>query len=137
MRNELSFVSGRRLVRRKQHRPRHGDADLSRQRVVEEFFVGAPPERIIHDCGAGERCILQPGAIKRHVLRDAIDDHVVTARLALNHLVDSDEFRDDVFAAGFLIHPLDECRWKTVFLTKKNSDFFHNSIFVISSGAKP
>src|SRR5213080_1897186 len=39
----------RRLVRWKQYRPRNGDANLGGERVVEEFFIGAPPERIIYD----------------------------------------------------------------------------------------
>jgi hypothetical protein len=59
-------------------------------------------------------------------LRDAIDHHVVTTRLALNHLVDPYKFCDDVFAAGFVIHPLDKRRRKAVLLAKKNSDFFHS-----------
>src|SRR5207249_4084709 len=90
-----------------------------------KFVVGAPPERIIHNRAARERFVFEPGAIKRHVLRDTVDHHVVTARLALNHLVDLDELRGDVFPTGFLIYPLDKRRRKTVFLTKKNSDFFH------------
>src|SRR5437762_14392434 len=77
--------------------------------------------------------MLEPGAIEWHVLRDAIDHHVVSARLALNHLVDLDKLGGDIFAAGFLIHPLDKRRRKTVFLSKKNSDFFHNCFAVISS----
>ena len=47
-------------------------------------------------------------------------------RLALDDLVDLDEFRDDIFAASFLIHPLNKRRRKTVFLTKKDSNFFHS-----------
>src|SRR5439155_8655868 len=80
-------------------------------------------------------CIFQPRAIESDVLRDAINHHVVGARLALDHLVDLDEFRADIFAARFLIHPLDKRRRKTVFLAKKDSDFFHKYLFVISSGA--
>src|SRR5207253_3713146 len=95
------------------------------QCVVEEFLIRAPPERIIHDGGATERCIFQPGAIKRDILGDAVDHDVVTTRLALRDFVDLDEFRHDLFATGLLIHPFDKRRWKAVFLTKKNSDFFH------------
>ena len=90
-------------MRRQQHRLRHRDADLRGERVVEKFLVGAPPKRIVHDGGAGERRVLEQAAIKRHVLRNAIDDDIVTARLALDHFVDADELRLDVFAAGFLI----------------------------------
>src|SRR5581483_8365342 len=96
-----------------------------RERVIEKLFVRAPPKRIVHYRGAAKCSVLEPRAIKRHILRDAIDHDVVSARLALDHLVDLDEFRDDIFAAGFLIHPLDKRRRKTVFLSKKDSDFFH------------
>src|SRR6059058_308584 len=77
-----------RLVRWKQYRPRNRHANLGGERVVEEFFIGAPPERIIYDRCSGESCVFKPGPIKRHVLRDTIDHHVVTAWLALDHLVD-------------------------------------------------
>ena len=123
-------------MRRQQHRLRHGHADLGRERVVEKFFVGAPPKGIVHDRGAGERRILEPGPIKRHVLRDAVDHDVVAARLALDDFVDLNELRDDVFAAGFLVHPLDKCRRKAAFLSEEDSDFFHSFFHQMSSRAK-
>ena len=117
----------RHLMRRQQDRFRNGDADLRRERVVEKFLVRAPPKRIVHHGGAGERRVLEPRAIKRHVLRNAIDHHVVTARLALDDFVDPDELGANVVAAGFRIDALNKRRWETVFLAKKNSDFFHNN----------
>src|SRR5207249_2566572 len=102
------------------------DPDLGRKRIVEKFLVSTPPERIIHHRASRERFVFEPGAIEGHVLRDAIDHHFVTARLALDDLVDFDEFRADIFATGLLIHPLNKRRRKTVFLTKKDSDFFHS-----------
>ena len=108
-----------------QNRFRNGDANLGRERVVKKFLVRAPPKRIVHDSGAGERCVLQPRAIKWNVLRNAIDHDIVTARLALDHFVDADEFGVDVVAAGLGIHAFNKRRWETVFLAKKNSDFFH------------
>src|SRR4029453_19486858 len=64
------------------------------------------------------------------------DHNVVSARFALNHFVDPHKLRGNVFAAGFLIHPIDK-RWrKTVFLSKKYSDFFHRLLRVFPSGAK-
>src|SRR5207248_10039437 len=98
------------------------------ERVVEKFLVGAPPERIVHDCCSSEGRVLEPGAIKRHVLRDAVDHYVVTARLPLDHLVDLDELRDDIPSARFLIHPLNKRRRKAVLLAKKDPDFFHNIV---------
>src|SRR4029077_15550376 len=40
-----------------------------------------------------------------------------------------------IFAAGFLIHPIDKRRRETLFLSKKYSDFFHRCAAVISSEA--
>src|SRR6202035_5738381 len=102
--------------------------------VVEEFFVRAPPKRVVHDRRAGQRRILEPGAIKRNVLRNAIDHDVVAARFALDHFVDLDELGDDIPPTGLLIHPLDKGRRETVLLTKKDSDFLHFKFFVMSSG---
>src|SRR5206468_7793373 len=101
--------------------------DLCGERVVEKFVVGAPPEWIVHNRCSGERRILKPRTIKRNILRNTIYHHVVSARFALNYFVDPDKLGDDVLAAGFLIHPLHKCRWKTVLLAKKDSDFFHQS----------
>src|SRR5205814_1396981 len=58
------------------------------------------------------------------------------ARFALNDFVDPHKLRGNVFAAGFLIHPPDKRRRKTVFLSKKYSDFFHRCAAVISSEAR-
>jgi hypothetical protein len=58
-----------------------------------------------------------------------------STRLALDHLVDPDEFRHDVFAACFLIHPLDKRRRETVFLAKKDSDFFHRKLAILADSA--
>jgi hypothetical protein len=51
-------------------------------------------------------------------LRNAIDDYVVAARLSLNHLVDPDRFRDELFPAGLLINAIDESPGKRVLLAK-------------------
>src|SRR5205823_12334727 len=88
-------------------------------------LVRAPPKRVVDDCGASEGGILQKGAIERHILGNAINDHVVAAWLALNHFVDPDRFCDDIFAAGLLINAIDERPGKGVFLAKQDSDFFH------------
>src|SRR6202011_6402175 len=113
----------RRLVRWQQHRARHGHTYFRGERVVKEFFVRAPPKRIVHHRRAAKRGVLEPSAVKRDILRDAIDDYFVSAWLALRDLVDLDELRHDLVTTGFLIHPLDKCRRGTVFLAKKDSDF--------------
>src|SRR5437667_11591781 len=117
----------------KDYRARNGHADFCRQRVIEKFVIGAPPKWIVYHSRCGERGVLKPGAIERDVLRDAVDHNVVTAWLALNHFVDPDELCGNLFAAGLLVNPLDKGRRKTLLLSKKNSDFLHNYISVISS----
>src|SRR5207248_6219543 len=97
---------------------RNRDPDLGGKRVIEKFLVRAPPKRIVYHGGAGEGCILQKRAIERDVLRNAIDDYVVAARLSLNHFVDFNRFRDDLLAAGLLINAIDECPRERVFLAK-------------------
>src|SRR4051812_41010474 len=49
------FVIGirRRLIGWKQHGSGNSDADLSRKRIVEEFFICAPPKRIVYHGSAG------------------------------------------------------------------------------------
>src|ERR1051326_6136370 len=115
----------RRLIRGKQNGPRHRDANLGSERVVEKLFVRAPPKRVVHHCGSSEGCVLEPSPIKRDILRNPIDHHVITTWLALNHFVDPDKLGHDIVSAGSLIHSLDKCRREAVFLAKKNSNFFH------------
>ena len=55
---------------------RNGDAQFARQRVVEEFVIGAPPKRIVDDNGAAQNGILQIRAVELDVVRDAVDDHL-------------------------------------------------------------
>src|SRR5439155_12698827 len=81
----VSVGVGRHFMRRQQHGSWNGDLDLGGERVIEKFLIRAPPKRIVDYGGSGEGSILQKGAIERYVLRNAIDDYVVTARLSLNH----------------------------------------------------
>src|SRR5580658_10894947 len=46
----------------------HRDTVTDSQAVVKEFLIGAPPERVIDDGGAGEGGVLQIGPIERYVL---------------------------------------------------------------------
>ena len=92
--------------------------------LLKNFSSALHQNGLFTTAGPGERRVLEESAIERHVLRNAIDDHVVTARLALHDLVDADEFRLR-FATALLIHPLDERRREGVFLTEEDSDFFH------------
>src|SRR5205085_1763982 len=91
---------------REQNRPGHGDAELFGERVVEEFVVGRPPERVVDDDGAFERGALEEGAVERNFVRDAVDDEVVLARRVVAHAADFDELRDNV-AAPALVDVLD------------------------------
>ena len=89
-----SFGRARRMfLMRQQDRRRNGDAQLGGERVVEELVVGAPPERVVDHLRAAQRRVLEPGAIERDVVRNAIDDHVVAAALGHPHVADLHELR--------------------------------------------
>src|SRR5437588_2343884 len=105
-------------MRRQEHGARNGDSDFCSQRVIEKLLVRAPPKRVIDHRSSGEGGILQKRAIERYVLRNAIDDHVVPARLSLNHFVDFDRFSDDPLPPGLIIDTIDEGPGKRVFLAK-------------------
>ena len=106
----------------------HRHADLGRERIVEKLLVGAPPKRIVDHRTAGQRFVLEPGAIERHVLRNTIDHHIVAAGFALDDFVDPDRLGHDAASPGFLVHPLNKCRWEGVFLAVENADFFHRRV---------
>ena len=69
------------LLVRQQHRGRYGDAQFRGQRVVEEFIVRAPLEWVVDHSRAGEHGVLQKRTVKGNVVRNAVDDHIVPARL--------------------------------------------------------
>ncbi len=59
----------------------HGHAQLARKRVVEELIVCAPPERIVDHNRSAQGGILQIGPIEVDVVRDAVDNDSITARV--------------------------------------------------------
>ena len=120
-------------MRGQQDRAGNCNADLGRERVIKEFLVGAPPKWIVHHSRTSERGVLQPGAIKRNVLRNAIDHDIVAARFALDHFVDADELGLNVLAAGFVVHTIDKaggklCSWPKripIFFIGKRTKLWH------------
>src|SRR5262245_18923957 len=65
------------LLVRQENRPRHRHARRLRDDVVEELVVGAPPEGVVDHLRPGDGRRLQPGAVERHLVADAIEDDVV------------------------------------------------------------
>src|SRR5215470_15470269 len=76
----LVGCSGRMLVVGQQNGRWNGYAQLAGERVIEKLVIRGPPKRIVDDDGALQRGVLQVGTIKRNILRDAVDDHVILSR---------------------------------------------------------
>ena len=116
--------SGWMFLVRQQNRRRHRHADLRRERVVEELVVGAPPERIVDDVGAGERRALEPRPVERDVVGDPIDDHVVGARIGHVQGANLHELGGDAGHAHRL-DALDERTRERVLHPEEDANFFH------------
>ncbi len=115
---------GRMLMGGEEDGLRHRDADLGRQAVVEELLVGAPPEGVVDHRRSIERGVLQVGAVERDVLRDAVDDHRVSRRLALHELVDPHRLGDDaVDPLG--VDAVDQRVGEGVLLAEQDADSSH------------
>src|SRR2546423_7215889 len=83
------------FFRRQDHGFRNRYTDLCGQTIVEKFFVCTPPEWIVDDSGTGECGIFQIGTVKRNVLRNAVDDYIITGWLALLDFVVPNRFRNN------------------------------------------
>jgi len=102
-------------------------ADFGRQAVVEEFFVCAPPEGIVHDCGAVDGGIFKVGAVKGHVLADAVEQHRIGGRIALGDFFHKGAFGIHAFHI-FGVDALYKCLRERAFFAVQNSDFFHSGM---------
>ena len=114
--NDAFFV----FLLRQQNRLRHGDAQISRQRVVEKLVVGVPPEWIVDDLRSGEHGALQVSSIERHIVRDSIDDDVVRAGLGHPHAAEFDVLSRDAGVA--FVDLVDESLRKSTFAADKYAD---------------
>jgi hypothetical protein len=65
------------VLRRQEHRLRNLHSDARREPGVEKFVVGDPPERIVDHPRSVERGELQERLVTRHLVRDAIYEHVI------------------------------------------------------------
>ena len=102
------------VLLRQQHRPGDGDAEFPRQREIEKLVVCRPPEGIVDDDCALQRQTLQGGAIKRHLVRDAIDYQVVRRRRVVTNASQRDEVSRDCSLAT-LVNVSDQGCGKSVF----------------------
>ncbi len=107
------------------HRRWHGHAQLPGERVVEKLVIRRPPERVVDDGCAMERGMLQQGAIKRNVVRDAIHNDRVTRAFIEVYRACFDKLRSNAIDAK-RVDTLDQSAGKTVFHSKQHTDFFHS-----------
>ena len=108
----------------------NGHANFYGETIIEKFFVGAPPERVVDDSRSAYRGIFQKSPVKRHILRNAIDDHCIIIGGALHHFVYQ-------YRLGFHIIYLlavysfnEGCR-KGSFLAEQYPDLFHVRQFLL------
>src|SRR5215469_2427023 len=97
------------------------DPQLRRQGIVEKLIVGAPPECIIDDNCSGEDRIFQVGSIKRDVMRNAIDDQRIPARISHSYATDLHGLGRDAIGFG-AIDPLDHRGWKSILHSEEDAD---------------
>src|SRR5436190_2887537 len=98
------------------------------QAVIEIFVICTPPEWIINNSSSCQGCILQPGTVKRNILRYAIDDHSISCWFALQCLIDT-HWLSSYAGYIFAVYPCYKRFRKGTFLTVKDPDFFHIHCF--------
>ena len=114
------------LLVRQNHRCRHRHAQLLGQRVVEELVVRRPPERVVDYHRPVQRRMLQIGAIKRNVVRDAVHNHRVIRRLVQPHRPCLHKLRMNSIEVP-RIDVLHQRAGKAVFHPEQNADLLHSA----------
>ncbi len=94
--------AGHVLLVRQYDRLRVRDAEPVRERSAEELVIGRPHERVVHHGDALQHGVLQEGPVVRYLVRDAVDQHRVLARLAHARAAQLDVLRDHA-----LVPPID------------------------------
>jgi hypothetical protein len=98
-------------------------ADLGRQRRLEELIVSRPHERIVDDIRPLKQSVFEIGPIVGHLVRDAIHNDRVFARLIHARAAQLDVLCDH---AGLpIVHFFDERRRPRPFTTNDDSDLEH------------
>jgi len=92
--------------------------------IVKKFVIRTPPKWIIDYSCSGYCSVLQHRTIKRNILRNSVDQHIITKWFALNNFVYMSEFSSNSIFF-FAVNSINKSLWKSIFLSKKNSDFFH------------
>src|SRR5262249_16427330 len=113
---------------REQNGFRNGNPQLRRDRVVEVFVVGGPPERIVDDVGSLKDCVLQEAAVVFDLVRDAIQNAAIARGLDHARAAQLDEIRGDAVLLAELIDLSDEGRRKGILTSAKQSDNVHGSL---------
>jgi hypothetical protein len=113
------------LLVRQRNRLRAGHTELGGERRIEQLVVGRPHERIVHHRHPLEHRVLQVGAIIRHLVRDAVDDHRVRHRLVHRCAAELHVLHFNAFVATRDL--LDEGGWEAPFAAYYQSDLQHVS----------
>ena len=107
---------------RQDHGRRNGHTQFVRQGIIEKLVIGSPPERVIDDYCSAEHSILQIGAIEGDVLRNAVYDDPIAARICHLNPTHLDELCRHAFKVH-VIDPLDQGGRKRVFHSEDDADF--------------
>ena len=115
------------LLVREEDRPGHGDTDGPGHDVVEELVVGRPPERVVDDLDAPRGRALEERPVERHLVADAVEDHVVRERLLLGDVPDLDgfPFHGEAATPGQLVDLVAEGPRKRVLHAEQDPDRLH------------
>lgn len=109
---------------REHDRMRDRDPELGGERIVKELIVGRPPERVVDDLTAIEGFVLQPGAVERDIVRDAIDEDVIAGGLGHEDPSDLDVLGANVLLAA-AVDFVDQSGGEGVFHAVNNADALH------------
>src|SRR5713101_8070148 len=100
------------------------NTELCGKRVVEEFVIGAPPERVVDHDGSVQDGVFDVCPIKRNVVGDAVDNNTITARFCHFHPPDFDKLSLEAID----LHVVNLCNdgtGKSVFHSENNTNLFH------------
>ena len=118
----------RMLVVRQQNRRRNRHSYLAGQRVIKKLVICTPPEWIVNHDGPAQHGIFQIRPIKRNILRDAVNDHAISA--GLRHLYSAQLHELSLHPIN--LHAVDavhQSRWKGILHPKNNPNLLHKASF--------
>ena len=118
------------LLVRQRHRLGAGDAEPRGERRAEELVVGRPHERVVDDRRALQHGVLEVGPVVRHLVRDAIDDHVVRHGLVHRRAAELHELGGHALVAA--VDFVDEPRRKRPLAADDQTDLVHVPLSLVT-----